>query len=169
MDAATHHPHQTDLTPINHPDAVCLTAIRQTSWGKGLDEPLLQLMVDYVQPFRAPANTTLCVEGERGDFMAFVISGRLRVDKRDYFQESQMLAQLGPGSSFGEMALVDAEPRSASIQTVEETELLMLTHAAFQRLLTDHPDAAVQILVQVSRVLSQRIRYLNRRVLEHLA
>ena len=100
--------------------------------------------------------------------MAFVLSGRLRVVKRDYFQEDQLLALLGPGTSFGEMALVDQEPRSATVWTVEDSTLLILDVAHFHQLIQDHPTAAVQILFQMSHVLSQRVRFLNRRVLERL-
>ena len=145
-----------------------LTVIRSTAWGHDLGDDLLRLVADHVRSVQAPAGTRICAEGERGDFMAFVLSGRLRVVKRDYFQEDQLLALLGPGTSFGEMALVDQEPRSATVWTVEDSTLLILDVAHFHQLIQDHPTAAVQILFQMSHVLSQRVRFLNRRVLERL-
>ena len=145
-----------------------LRAIRSTAWGAGLPEPTLDLMLDYVRPRRIARGAVVCEEGTRGDFMAFVLSGRLRVTKRDYFQEAHPLALLGAGDSFGEMALVDDEPRSASIEAVEDTGLLILTAEDFRRLLADQPEAANALLFQVSRVLSRRVRFLNQRVLERL-
>lgn len=162
-----------DLSLLLHPaptdPAAHVATIQRTAWGTGLDDRLLGLLANYVQPVRVAAGTQLCTEGERGDFMAFVLSGRLRVFKRDYFQEDQLLAILGPGNSFGEMALVDTEPRSATVQTVEDSHLLILRVADFHRLIEEHPAAAVQVLFQMSHVLSQRVRYLNQRVLERLA
>jgi CRP/FNR family cyclic AMP-dependent transcriptional regulator len=146
-----------------------LNIVRKTAWGEGLDESLLRLLVTHARLVSVPADVLICTEGEHGDFMAFIVEGRLRVLKRDYFEMAQLVALLGPGDTFGEMALVDSEDRSASIQAVEPSELLVLSQATFKRLLAENQEAAVALLSQVSRVLSQRIRYLNRRVLEKLA
>ena len=64
------------------------------------------------------------------------------------------------------MALVDDDPRSASIEALEESDILVLTSLDFEALLEEYPDTANRILLQVSRVLSQRVRYLNHRLYE---
>ena len=142
--------------------------IKESTWGQGLDDALLSLLLSHTHRLHVPRDTFVCAEGDPGEFMAFIVSGRLRVLKQDYFKMEQCIAQLGAGDSFGEMALVDDNPRSASIQAVEPTELLVLPVETFQRLLTEQPNLAVALLSQVSRVLSQRVRYLNRRILERL-
>ena len=148
--------------------AALFTLIRESSWGGGLDDALLTMLLSHTHRQHVPQDTFVCTEGDPGEFMAFIVSGRLRVLKQDYFKMEQCIAQLGAGDSFGEMALVDDNPRSASIQAVEPTELLVLPVETFRRLLTEQPSLAVALLSQVSRVLSQRVRYLNRRILERL-
>lgn len=145
-----------------------IDVIKESSWGRGLDDALLTMLLSHTHRLHVPRDTFVCVESDPGDFMAFIVSGRMRVLKQDYFQMEQCIAQLGAGDSFGEMALVDDNPRSASIQAVEPTELLVLPVETFQHLLTEQPNLAVALLSQVSRVLSQRVRYLNRRILERL-
>ena len=149
------------LTTTQHPRELCMHTIRQTHWGQGLEDDVLLLMLEYVQSYRVASGAVLCREGERGDFMAFVVSGRFRVHKGE-----ETLAVLEAGSSFGEMALVDDEPRSASIVALEPSDILVLTALDFRQLLSDHAETAVRILFQVSRVLSQRVRFLNQRVLK---
>jgi CRP/FNR family transcriptional regulator, cyclic AMP receptor protein len=71
---------------------------------------------------------------------------------------------LGPGEFFGEMALLDGKPRSASVQALEMAEVLVLSRDAFHSFLRAHPTAAIEIIV----VLADRIRGLNARVEEGL-
>jgi len=149
------------LSTTQHSRELCLQTIRMTDWGKGLDEAVLVLMLEYVQSYRVEEGGIVFRAGDPGTFMAFIVSGKVRAFKGD-----QTLAELVAGNSFGEMALVDDEPRSASIQALEPSDVLVLTALDFDALLEDHPDTASKILVQVSRVLSQRVRYLNQRLYE---
>jgi CRP-like cAMP-binding protein len=65
-----------------------------------------------------------------------------------------VLALLGPGDFFGELALLDGQPRSADAVAVEETRLLLLQREGFLRVLEARPGLAIQVL----RVLSERVR-----------
>jgi CRP-like cAMP-binding protein len=140
---------------------VSLQAIRQTDWGHGLEESVLLLMLDYVQSYRVAKGGVIFNCDAPGTFMAFVVSGSVRAFKGD-----QTIAILSAGNSFGEMALVDDTPRSASIESIEESDILVLTSLDFEALLEEYPNTANRILLQVSRVLSQRVRYLNQRLYE---
>jgi CRP-like cAMP-binding protein len=70
------------------------------------------------------------------------------------------LAQLKQGATFGEMSLFDAEPRSASVTTLETCECLMLTQLQLYDAIDETPGIAVNII----RLLSRRIRELNSKV-----
>lgn len=153
------------FSTTQHSRELCLRTIEQTAWGNGLDASVLELLLEYVQSYRVAAGGVVCRASERGDFMAFIVSGQFRV-YRGEGEEEDTIALLGPNDSFGEMALVDDETRSASIAAVEESDILVLTSLDFRLLLNDHPETAVRILFQVSRVLSKRVRFLNQRIYE---
>jgi len=84
-----------------------------------------------------------------------LVSGTVRVHIGD-----RDLAQLKAGACFGEMSLFDAEPRSASISTLEQSECLMLTQMQLYDAIDETPGIAVNII----RLLSRRIRELNQKL-----
>jgi CRP-like cAMP-binding protein len=77
--------------------------------------------------------------------------------------KGQELAKLGEGACFGEMSLFDAEPRSASITTLESCDCLMLTQQQLYEAIDETPGIAINII----RLLSRRIRELNQDLNEH--
>jgi CRP-like cAMP-binding protein len=95
-------------------------------------------------------------KGESGDAMYLVESGRVRI-----FEEEggprQTIKELGLGEFFGEMALVDDKPRSASAETLEETTLLVITRENFDSVVLQNPSMAL-VLIQS---LSDRVRSLT--------
>ena len=70
--------------------------------------------------------------------------------------------ELGPGDVFGEMALINREARSATVVAVEDSHLFVLSESIFQRLLTKR--VAIQILLNIVRTLSHRLREANDRL-----
>jgi CRP/FNR family transcriptional regulator len=70
------------------------------------------------------------------------------------------LATLGPGDIFGELAMLDGEARSASVETLTDSELLALPAADVRRLLADHPGISVKLIA----ALTKRLRETNERV-----
>ncbi|MGB3202829.1 MAG: cyclic nucleotide-binding domain-containing protein [Nodosilinea sp.] len=97
-------------------------------------------------------NYTIITQGQEGRSMYIVVSGRVSVHIG-----GQQVAQLKPGECFGEMSVFDAEPRSASVTTLDPCACLVLT----QQQLYDAIDETPGIAVNVIRLLSRRIRELN--------
>lgn len=69
----------------------------------------------------------IIVEGEVGDSLYIVASGEVKVEKTTLDQQQEVLASLDTGECFGELALVDREPRSATIRASGQTEVYELT------------------------------------------
>jgi len=90
-------------------------------------------------------------QGEQGDSLYLVVDGRVRVH-----QEGRLLNELGQREVFGEMALLDPEPRMASITALELTHLFRLDQSAFYQLISERPEVSIGIL----RVLTARLRQL---------
>ena len=103
-----------------------------------------------------PPKQKIFAEGEAGDAMYLVESGRVRIFEGKSGR-TKTLKEFGLGEFFGEMALVDDKPRSASAETIEETTLLVITRANFDAVVLQNPSMAL-ILIQA---LSERIRVLT--------
>ena len=98
----------------------------------------------------------VCQQGEPGDWMFVVQSGELEV-LRTEGEEEVAVGVLGPGDVFGEMAIFDRQPRSATVRTKGEARVLTLDKRAFLRQVHEDPSMAFRILQK----MSSRIRSLN--------
>ncbi len=88
-------------------------------------------------------------EGDVGDFFYVIVSGQLRVERG-----GRVLAHLGPGEFFGEMALLDDRRRSATVIAETGAELIAVNRDQYHRLLAEHPEMAATIM----RVMALRLR-----------
>lgn len=102
-------------------------------------------------------STLIINEGDESDSLYVVISGRLKVYRSDEQGKEIILGFLGPGESFGELALLDQAPRSASVETQETTQLASISQRAFYGFLESHPMVALNLV----RSLAQRVRQLT--------
>jgi CRP/FNR family transcriptional regulator, cyclic AMP receptor protein len=100
----------------------------------------------------SPAGTVLTEIGAPGNSFFFIIDGRVSVQTQIGSGDP-----LRPGDFFGEMSLLDGEPRSATIVATTDVRLLIVEHSHFWRLLDEAPDLVRRILV----VLSRRVRRLE--------
>lgn len=87
----------------------------------------------------APAKTIIFRQGDPGDSLYIINIGRVRVYRKSDEGVEVDLAQLGPKQSFGEMALLTGQPRSAYVEALEETHLTVLRKDQFDRILGEHP------------------------------
>ena len=99
-------------------------------------------------------------QGQRGEDAYIVVVGRLRVVKTQAGQE-ETLATIEPGDTFGELALLDAGPRSASV--VADTAAVLLRF--HRESLSLQPGILVKVLVNVGRLMATRLRQMNDKVL----
>lgn len=132
-----------------------LLFIRRVSIFQELRDEFLVKLASVMDELSFPSSHTIFEQGEEGRSLYIVVSGRVRVHIGD-----QELVQLEQGSIFGEMALFDAEPRSASVTTLEKCDCLTLN----QLQLIDAIEETPEIAVNVTRALSRRIRELNGKV-----
>jgi CRP/FNR family cyclic AMP-dependent transcriptional regulator len=107
-----------------------------------------------------PKNAVVLTEGEMGDSLFMIQSGKVKVFIGDEDGREIILKILGPGDFFGEMSMIDKQPRSASVTTIEASTFLVLSHAAFERCVEQAPRIANMVL----RVLAQRVREADRKI-----
>ena len=97
-----------------------------------------------------PPGTTVIREGTAGDGLYVVVRGELEVSTSQAGSEELVLARRGPGEVLGEMSLLERAPRSATVRSTVETEVIVLSPEAFQRLLFDRPEIGARILTTMA-------------------
>ena len=125
-----------------------------------ISEEQLRMLTTMVTRRSASRNTTIMSSGDATDSLYIVLSGRLKVMMSDSEGKEVILAILGPGEFFGEMGLIDDEPRSASVVTIEACELLSITKRDFKRCLAENFEMAMAVM----RGLVKRLREADRKI-----
>jgi CRP-like cAMP-binding protein len=95
----------------------------------------------HMETASLPAGTTLVEEGEEGDAFFVILEGAASVRKGE-----RVLAEVGPGASFGELALLDGEPRSASVVATVDSSVAVLGVRMFRTLLREFPEMALELM-----------------------
>lgn len=94
-------------------------------------------------------------QGDAGDALHIVETGRLKVVVYGESASETVLSILGPGESFGELALIDGEPRSATVQALEPAETVSVRRDEFLALLRTHPETNERLLVALVAKIRQ--------------
>ncbi|MEO8668833.1 MAG: cyclic nucleotide-binding domain-containing protein [Bauldia sp.] len=101
---------------------------------------------------RFPGGKVVFLKGDPGDCAYVVKRGAIEI--RDH---GRVLETVGPGGIFGEMAVIDSEPRSASAVAAGPTDLVVIDRSTFEALVREVPDFAVTVI----RLISRRLRASN--------
>jgi len=100
---------------------------------------------------------TVFVEGEQGDTLFIVLSGKIKIGRRATDGRENMLSVMGPSDMFGELSLFDPGPRTATATVLTDARLASLAHSSLRPWINDRPEIAEQLL----RVLARRLRRTN--------
>lgn len=120
----------------------------------------LEQVARVAVPRRFAANQVVFREGDASDTCYVIRDGHVRAVRAHLDGRTITLAQFGPGDFFGELAMLDEERRSATIETLEETEALAILGADMRRLLREHPEISVKLIAALGR----RLRETNERL-----
>jgi serine/threonine protein phosphatase PrpC/CRP-like cAMP-binding protein len=110
-------------------------------------------VINVARAREVPAGTTIIQQDEEGDDLFVLLEGRVSVIK-----DGEVVAILKPGRHFGEMSIVDNEPRSATVKAVEKSILIRIVRADFYELLRQDSVMAVKLLWNFIQTLSLRLR-----------
>lgn len=127
----------------------------------GLAPAALELISRVATEESHALGTKIFQHGDLGDKLYILLEGKVRISREVPGMGEEALAILGPGAVFGEMALLDAEPRSADARVHERCRVLAVHRDAFEDLLFLHKDLAYEVLWSVIRMLTQRLRETN--------
>lgn len=124
----------------------------------GLSEPDRKIIIDRCTRRSVRPRTVIVSQGSSGRDMFIVVSGSLKVSFLSGEGKEIAVVVLRPGDYFGELSLIDGRKRSATVTTIESSELLVLGYAEYQQLLREHPHTATAFLTRLLKTLANRIR-----------
>ena len=104
---------------------------------------------------RFPKHAIVVEEGLTGDYMYVIQRGRVEVTKASDDGREKIIDFMEAGAFFGEMALLDEAPRSASVRTLEPATFLALSRRDFRKLLAQSPDLALSLIQELTRRLRE--------------
>jgi CRP-like cAMP-binding protein len=123
---------------------------------KDLSTHELSLVDEMLHERRYLENEVVFDEGEEGQGLFIVLSGRVKIARLE--SGNATLLEFGPGSFFGEVALLDQSVRTAQARALEDTQIVVLFRAEFYALLETHARIASRISFQLARILATRLR-----------
>ena len=139
---------------------VVVELLRRVPLFSELSTAELERVAQVGIPRSFPRETRIFHEGDPGDACYIVREGSCRVTREHPDGRAITLATLGPGAIFGELAMLDGERRSASVEATENTELVALPASDVRNLIRGHPEMAEKLVVALTR----RLREANERI-----
>ena len=129
-----------------------------TRWANEFTWAEIESLAQHLRVERRGKGEVVCREGDPEPSLFVIVSGSVSILKQDAGEQPRLLARLGPGQTIGEMALLDGQPRSATVAAAEDLVLLVLDRRALDRLVDEKPRLGVKLLWKLARFLSQRLR-----------
>ena len=128
---------------------------------EGMSPEALRRVAAIASEEALPKGSVLFREGDVGDKLYLLLEGKVRISRNLGGMGEEALAIIGPGETFGEMALIEDAPRSADAYTHEDCCLLSIGREEFEDLLFIHKDLAYEILWNCVKLQSKRLREAN--------
>jgi CRP-like cAMP-binding protein len=123
--------------------------LRKVPLFSGMPPSELSHLAGIAEEYVFYTEETIITEGDHGDSLYLIVEGTVRVHRG-----AVTLAELGPDDYFGEMSILDGEPRSASVTANTDCSLLCISQADFHDILSRHHEVALTII----KTLTQRLR-----------
>jgi uncharacterized membrane protein len=143
-------------------------SLAQVSLFSRLSPEELEQLAKSVDQVLYQGGDTIFNEQDKGDALYVVDSGAVQIWVRDEDVKTVTLAELKPGDFFGEMAVLDRGARSTNATAITDTALHRLSSDDFQKFLLDHPEAAIDVICEISARLRQTNALVSQRVTRNI-
>jgi CRP/FNR family transcriptional regulator, cyclic AMP receptor protein len=124
---------------------------------QGVEPGAVSALAQYLRPVDFPRRHAVFTEGEPGDRLYIIISGKVKLGRRSSDGRQNILAIMGPSDMFGELSIFDPGPRTSSATTITKVHAVSMDRDALNAWITDRPEIAEQLL----QVLARRLRRTN--------
>ena len=137
--------------------------LKKVPFFQALDQEAIHYVVDKLKYKAYQKEEVICHAGDPGDKMFIIINGQVKVAVYSPDNEENVIAHLGSGDHFGEMALLTGEPRSASVITTQAAEMFILDKTNFDEVIDRYPS----ITLSMGKVMSRRLRRILQKTADH--
>jgi CRP-like cAMP-binding protein len=144
------------------PPPLSPAALQKTRLFEGLSDSTLEALARSLKSELATPGQMVIAEGELASHMFVVLSGEVEVLHKGGSDHDVRVALLGPGDWIGEMAVLEVQPRSASVRSLAPTTLLRIGLADVRALLANEPAQYAHLILNIARELSRRLRVADR-------
>ena len=120
-------------------------ALRAVDLFEDLEPRDLDVLANVARDYQYAAGDVVVAEGDQSGRFHLIVKGRATVSVGD-----QVVAEFGPGSYFGELAMIDRQPRSATVTAAEDLETLSLASITIRPVLREHPEIAFKMLEKLA-------------------
>src|SRR6059058_5880036 len=152
------------LVEGTRPDSGQYALLRSVPLFASLDDAAVEELCGYLHPIELKGGSSLFRVGDSGDAMYFIESGRVRITVTDADGREVILASLGHGDFFGEMAMLDGHGRSADATVTEDSRLAVLTRENFLTFVSSDARIVLEMLSANTRRLRRTDDLLRHRV-----
>ena len=151
------------------PEVSLATFLRSVPVFGGLEGRSLDRLMERLKEQQFEPGEVIFHEGELGRTMHVLKEGEVEIIRRTSGGGEALIVRLGPGETFGEMTLVELQPRSATVVVKKRASTYSLTNMDLYNLYRDDNYAYVIVLQNICRMLSRRLRKADGRIADFLA
>jgi CRP/FNR family cyclic AMP-dependent transcriptional regulator len=130
------------------------STLRRAAIFRGVDPDAVQDLTDGLFPLNVKAGHTFFTEGQQGDRLYVIVSGKVKVGRRSPDGRESFFTIRGPTESFGELSVFDPGPRTSTAIAVNDVSALPVDGAVLRAWIAGHPEVAERLL----RILARRLR-----------
>ncbi len=142
--------------------------LESIGWLRSFSYQEIQRFSGYLIVEVLAKNIVISKEGEQSKSMSFIINGSVKILKLDDSNQNKEIAIFTKGKTFGEMSLLDGEPGSASVVTIDQVTLMTLDEGRFKSMMEECPGMGIKILLGIARIISTRLRMTSGRLVDYL-
>ena len=124
---------------------------------QGVEPGAVSALIKQLRPVDFPRGHTIFTEGEPGDRLYIIVSGKVKIARRSPDGRENLLTIMGPPDMFGELSVFDPGPRTSSVITITDVRAVWMGRDALRAWIAERPQIAEQLL----RVLARRLRRTN--------
>jgi CRP/FNR family cyclic AMP-dependent transcriptional regulator len=156
------------LGPANAMTDALLGSLGHSRFFEDFTRENIITLSQFMHVYRAEPGQLIIREGDIDDYMLFVLEGLINIVKTDANGERRSMTYVGPGTTLGEMSLIDGEPRFASCIAIDSTLVSVFSRDAMVRIIVDEPALGAKLLIKLVTLLSQRLRETSSSLLHYL-